>query len=382
MSGRLIVMGSGEVAPALVATHRAGIEAAGAESVTILDTPFGFQENAEQLTERLVEYFDTSLRMPVEVASLRRPDAPAVTREQMLATVRRSRYVFAGPGSPSYALKVWRDTGLDDALGDVIAGGGTVTFASAAALTVGVKTIPVYEIYKVGEEPYWLDGLAVMSRFGLPITVIPHWNNAEGGNHDTSRCYIGERRLRIIEPELTAGIVGVDEHSAVTVDVGARRLAASGVGGVTLRGNTEVFIPSGESMSLAEAAQILGAPPPREVPREPADPRRVTLAGALAARDADAAAAAVLDAEERAHADVSCRPLLRSLIVELAEAARTGLVDPRQAVAPLVDALLELRAGARSDRRYDQADLIRDRLDAAGIEVRDTDDGVEWHLKG
>ena len=187
--GRLIVMGSGEVAPPLVATHRAGIEAAAAESVTILDAPFGFQENVEHLTARLVDFFHTSLRVATEVASLRRPDASALEIEKMLATVRRSRYIFAGPGSPSYALKVWQDTGLAGALRDVILGGGTVTFASAAALTLGTATIPVYEIYKVGEDPYWLPGLEVTSGIGLPVTIIPHWNNAEGGNHDTSRLH-------------------------------------------------------------------------------------------------------------------------------------------------------------------------------------------------
>ena len=71
MSGRIIVMGSGEVAPALLATHREGIAAAGAENVTVVDTPFGFQENVEQLTDRLVDFFATSLRVDVEVASLR-----------------------------------------------------------------------------------------------------------------------------------------------------------------------------------------------------------------------------------------------------------------------------------------------------------------------
>ena len=44
-------------------------------------------------------------------------------------------------------------------LASVVQAGGTVTFASAASLTLGRKTIPVYEIYKVGEPPRWLDGL-------------------------------------------------------------------------------------------------------------------------------------------------------------------------------------------------------------------------------
>jgi len=34
--------------------------------------------------------------------------------------------------------------------------------ASAAALTIGRVTIPVYEIYKAGEAPRWLPGLDLL----------------------------------------------------------------------------------------------------------------------------------------------------------------------------------------------------------------------------
>ena len=30
---------------------------------------------------------------------------------------------------------------------------------------------------------------------GLPAVVVPHYDNAEGGHHDTRFCYLGERRL-------------------------------------------------------------------------------------------------------------------------------------------------------------------------------------------
>ena len=35
---------------------------------------------------------------------------------------------------------------------------------AAAALTLGLVTIPVYEVYKVGEDPFWLDGLDVAAK--------------------------------------------------------------------------------------------------------------------------------------------------------------------------------------------------------------------------
>ncbi len=382
MSGRLVLMGSGEVAPPLVATHRSGIQAADADRVTILDTPFGFQENAPQLTDRLIDFFATSLRIEAEVASLPRPGASPLEVEQMLAAVRRSRYVFAGPGSPSYALRIWRDTDLAEALRSVVASGGTVTFASAAALTLGVKTIPVYEIYKVGEDPFWLDGLGVSALLGLPATIVPHWNNAEGGNHDTSRCYIGERRLRTLETDLTTGIIGIDEHTAATLDFGRRTLDVTGVGGVVLRGDDEIRLDSGEALALDEVARRLG-----HTRREDPAARNIRqpmkgFADAIAAGDADAAVGATLHMEAAAASDPALRGVVRSMVVELGRVAERGMADPNVAVGPFVDLLLELRDRARAERRFADADHIRERLLAAGVDVRDTPEGVIWDRTG
>ena len=104
--------------------------------------------------------------------------------------------------------------------------------ASAAALTLGRYTIPVYEIYKVGEAPRWLDGLDLLTPLGLPVAVVPHYDNAEGGNHDTRFCYLGERRLRVLEAELPPDvfILGVDGHTALVLDLDAGSASVLGSG--------------------------------------------------------------------------------------------------------------------------------------------------------
>ena len=237
-AGRLILMGSGEVTNRLVAAHRLGIERAGAREAVVLDTPFGFQENAPLLTERLTGFFRTSLAIDAAVASYRSTSEGEGARERMLAAVRRARYVFAGPGSPGYALATWRETGLAAALRNLLTEGGTVTLASAAALTAGAKTLPVYEIFKVGAGLEWLDGLNLTAHLGLEAVVIPHWNNTEGQGFDTSRCYMGRRRfqrLRAMLPE-GMGVIGVDEHTAATIDFGTEEMSVMGAGGVTLSG--------------------------------------------------------------------------------------------------------------------------------------------------
>src|SRR5210317_1483812 len=65
----LTLMGSGETAPTMVSTHRrlAASLANGPATVrsmvnaALLDTPYGFQENASELAERAVNYFSESV---------------------------------------------------------------------------------------------------------------------------------------------------------------------------------------------------------------------------------------------------------------------------------------------------------------------------------
>jgi len=44
--------------------------------------------------------------------------------------------------------------------------------------------VPVYEIYKCGEDPHWLEGLDVTSGGGDSSGSHPHYDNNEGGTHD------------------------------------------------------------------------------------------------------------------------------------------------------------------------------------------------------
>ena len=131
--------------------------------------------------------------------------ADVVEVESAIARIRSADWVFAGPGSPTYALAQWEGTAVPDALADKLATGGAVVFSSAAALTLGISTVPVYEVYKVGAAPFWAEGLDLLAPVGLPVAVIPHYDNTEGGNHDTRFCYLGERRLAMLEPQLPDG---------------------------------------------------------------------------------------------------------------------------------------------------------------------------------
>ena len=410
-------MGSGETAPTMVTTHRrlTALLPSPVQAV-VLDTPYGFQENAPDLALRAVEYFKTSMNVDLQVAGLVRMKdthiaADPVETERGLRRLADADYVFAGPGSPTYALHQWSATTVATLLADKLRTGGIVVFASAAALTLGKATVPVYEIYKVGENVRRLDGLDLLSVIGINAAVIPHYDNAEGANHDTRFCYLGEARLVIFESLLDDDtfVLGVDEHTGLVIDLDTQIATVVGNGTVTvrLRGQSHVFA-TGATLSLeylrnpwTQNADAPHTPQRAMVTLDDVDPQALSLAAdtdkaiaefdlAIAGADAPGAVRAALtlescirswsadtlqsDSADRAHAT------LRSMISRLGDAATTGLQDPRQVLAPFVDALITVRTIVRTEKRYDLSDIIRDIFAAQGIEVRDTPDGVEWDL--
>jgi cysteinyl-tRNA synthetase len=124
--------------------------------------------------------------------------------------------------------------------------------------------------------------------------------------------------------------------------------------------------------------------------REDAEAARASFDEALAASDVDGCVAAILqleDAIQQWSTDMlqsddtdHARRVLRSLVVRLGQLAHDGARDPRQVIGPYVELALHLRALAREAKDFVTSDLVRDRLTAAGVEVRDTADGVEWSL--
>ena len=195
--GKLVLLGSGETAPGMTKVHRELLSGLGEVRAVNLDTPYGFQLNVPQMTQKLVDYFKVSLQTDLKPLSFTNYEkSSGVERELFRQSVREANYVFAGPGSPSYALAQWKGLDLQEDLLHVLDNGGVVCFSSAAALTLGAFTAPIYEIYKAGAEPYWLEGLNLMGLLGIDCAIIPHFNNNEGQDYDTSCCYLGLERLR------------------------------------------------------------------------------------------------------------------------------------------------------------------------------------------
>ena len=360
--GILAILGSGETAPNMVKVYRQFLQPLGEVSGVLLDTPFGFQENIPQLTAKIVDYFKISLLTDVTPATFTSfEQSTALERTQFIATIERSNFVFAGPGSPTYAMKQWGPLNLGSALLSVLDRGGVVCFSSAAALTLGRCTAPIYELYKVGEAPHWVAGLDLLSAYGLNCAVIPHFDNAEGGNHDTRFCYLGERRLTLLESMLdnTTATFGVDEHTAAVFDLNKDTVTVLGRGHAYWRtGSEHRQLSKGEAVPLDELRNTVGT------------------TRAQGTKTSVVRSTAQQLAESVLHGGGDSTAALAELVA-LAASGGPGRIDP----TPLVDGILRVRTDARSLGQYQLADELRDALLAAGIDVQDTAGGGQWSLR-
>jgi hypothetical protein len=436
----LAIIGSGETSPTMVTVHRELLSRLGLSSpqAIALATPYAFQENAPDVSARTQRYFADSVGLQVRVAAGTSPNAdpgmapPLIPPDEedearQAAAIRAADWVFAGPGSPSYALAHWQAGPVAAGLRDrVLAGDGLTVLASAAAATAGRFTLPVYEIYKAGGAPRWLDGLDLLGPLGLTVALIPHYDNAEGGRYDTRHCYLGERRLAVMERDLPAdaAVLGVDEHTAVLIDLRTSDVEIRGRGGVTVRrSGHSVVLPAGTRLSMADLRDLVqgirraaddghgragdkDAPggggaaaagdgetlnPPLPLPEIMAAAER-RFEAAADTRDADAMVGVILELETAIgqwEADMDedqgteqARALLRSLVGRLGQAAQDGLTDPRDRLRPAVEPLLELRAMLRGAGNFAAADAIRQALTAAGFDVSDTPEGTRWQPTG
>ncbi|MFN2144431.1 MAG: hypothetical protein ACK2T7_03725, partial [Anaerolineales bacterium] len=241
---------------------------------------------------------------------------------------------------PTYAVRQLQDSLAYEIIKARIHAGAALVLSSAATLAFGRYTIPVYEIFKVGEDPYWKDGLDFFGAFNLPLSIVPHWNNNDGGGEvDTSHCFIGKPRfdaLYQILPEDQV-ILGIDDHTSIAIDLDAHTCHVMGNGRVTVLKNREEYIfNSGEQFDL----NLIGDPifPPAG---EGIDPG--VWGQAMAAH------------QQR-----------------LEQAAQAPPPPPDEVLA-----LVTERETIRTQKNWAASDQLRDQIADLGWQVNDTPDGPE-----
>ena len=320
--------------------------------ISVLETPAGFEANAQRVAGRVADFIENRLQNfhpQVHLVHARKKDTPySPDAPEVVQPLYTSQMIFFGPGSPTYAVRqlknsmAWNITQSRHRLG------AALVLASAATISLSALALPVYEMYKVGEDPHWKPGLDFFNPYGLRLVIIPHWNNREGGDEvDTSRCFMGQERfdaLRAMIPgEMT--IVGIDEHTALTIDFEAQACHIRGVGQVhILRAGYEQECAAGCSYPI----QQLGDYHPLAAP-DIGLPENIW-------RQAQAA-----QVSQAALKTGGAPP----------EAGEPGGLSVPQEVQYLVDE----RQAARQAKDWARADQLRGQIAALGWQVKDTPDG-------
>lgn len=343
--GLVVLLGSGETMPTSGKTHEYVAQRLPTSGrVTILETPSGFEPNSDLVTGKIKTFLEKRLQnydLDVQLLPARKkgtdlsPDNPDI-----VAPMFEADEILLGPGSPTYCARQLQDSLAFQIIRARHRLGATLFLSSSAVLAFSAQTMPVYEIYKVGEDLHWKAGLDFMGDYGLPLIVIPHWNNTDGGNElDTSHCYVGTDRFtrlrQMLEPGYT--IVGIDEHTSLIVDFEEVCCRVMGKGSVTLvNQDKERVFNSDEDFPIAE----LGA-------------WRLPEAGAGIPTDVWDKAVR-LQQQKKAAAQEDDRD-------------KTPSEKARQ--------LLAQRTAAREAKDWAKADSLRDALEAMGWQVLDTPDG-------
>ena len=264
-TGNIAFLGSGETS---LAGGRVFEQIAkqldGPVRIALLETPAGFELNSRQVAARVGDFLRTRLQNfnpQIDIVAARKketafsPDDP-----EICAPLLQANFIFMGPGSPTYAIRQLKGSLAWDILRARHRLGATLVFASAATIAVGGFGIPVYEIYKVGMDVRTVPGLEFFADFSTPLSIVPHWNNTDGGmDVDTSRCFIGMDRFSSWCAMLPAGhtVLGLDEHTGIVMDFAERQVQVVGVSSVSLVRECDPKIyPSGSSFPFSDIGPL------------------------------------------------------------------------------------------------------------------------------
>lgn len=306
--------------------------------IALLETPAGFELNSTQVVGKVGEFMKTRLqnyKPVVDVVPARKKNSAFSPDDlQIVKPLLHANMIFMGPGSPTYAIRQLKDTLAWDVIRARHRLGATLIFASAATISVGAHALPVYEIYKVGQDVHVVGGLNFFSDFGLHVSFIPHWNNAEGGvDLDTSRCFVGMERFtewcNLVPAENIT--LGLDEHTGIVMDFESGMCEISGVSSVSLVSDCDpVMHPSGTKFPLSELGEIkIPDPLDKDIPSQ-----------------------------------------VWSMVVN---ASLHADVKPSDAVVGLA----EKRLTARAEKKWAESDRLRDEIAALGWNVQDAKDGYK-----
>tara|TARA_B100000676_G_C18060259_1_gene837275 strand:- start:29 stop:1054 length:1026 start_codon:yes stop_codon:yes gene_type:complete len=265
--GSILFLGSGETASAGRILHDQLFKKLSKKkiNVAILETPAGFEPNSRQVALEVSDFFIEKLQNyhpDVKIIPARRRDGDFSTNsEEIISDIKTADHIYLGAGSPTYLVKHLENTLALETLHNQHQNGSSICLTSASSIAFGKWSLPVYEIFKVGLDLYWQQGLDFFSRFNLDLSIIPHWNNNDGGKKiDTSRCYLGKERVDKLLNMLPieSVVLGIDEHTGLLLDFSKQTVNVVGKGSVHLlqAGNEKIYI-NGDEFQLQDLGNFI-----------------------------------------------------------------------------------------------------------------------------
>ena len=153
--------------------------------------------------------------------------------------------------------------------------------------------------------------------------------------------------------------LGIDEHTAVIIDLEQGTLSVQGRANAHWRMNgSEMLL---ENESVTPLSQLQGFSP------------------TVASKDIEVQSTEPQSPAELAEAISSgsdSAPSHLAKLVLMAQTGGEGFIDP----SSIVEGILAARVQARSDGNYQLGDDLRDILTRAGIEIKDGADGTSWSI--
>ena len=313
-------------------------------TIAILETPAGFELNSPAVAGRVATYLRKRLKnnlpdiqvIPARTkASDLSPDNPQVIQPLASASL-----IFMGPGSPSYAVRQLEGSLAWEMICARFWQGASLVLASAAAIAFGRYALPIYEIYKVGEDPHWKAGLDFFGNIGLALAIVPHWNNQDGGVElDTRYCFMGASRFQQLLNQMprSATVVGIDEMTSLVIDLAGECCDVMGVGQVHLvRDQREKVFKTGTTFALTELGDYKAS---------------------------------------------SIAELLSKATDQKPATKGNGHADGEITVPPEVLELAAERQRAREQKDWAAADRFRKKIESLGWQVTDTSEGPRLNIR-
>jgi len=250
----------------------------------------------------------------------------------------------------------------------------------------------------------------LLKHFGFNLVVVPHWNNAEGGTHDTRFCFMGKPRFEQLVAALPpdVSILGLDEHTACIFDFESNQASIKGIGRVILqRSGQQMVFRSADRFSLdvlmgtddgGHWQQVSEALPETQATAtddgdafwDHIHQLENDFHHGIKTHEAQKTTNALLELDrtiwqaqqdlENAESVIQARDTLRELIAILGTRLAAAPRSETDCLAPIVEQLLRVREAFRQRKQFEEADAIRDSLQRANIVIEDDKEGSRWRL--